>query len=136
MKSNWLLALSYLVIGMTAFTGKIAYAEMHSVGMYEQPAYCADWNFNDPNCSAYLTEPSGKAAFGEPSGVSMRAESTRTSCNDWSFNTPGCPAYLSRAEGKAAFGEPTTHGFEPAAYCADWDFTDPMCTADIRKYPN
>lgn len=133
MKSKWLLVLTCLVVGMAAFTGKIAYAEMHYVSMYEEPAYCADWNFNDPNCSAYLKESSGKAAFGEPTGKSMPPETTLTSCEDWSFNTPGCPAYLSRAEGKAAFGEATMSRFEPAAYCEDWHFNDPNCNESARK---
>lgn len=133
MKSKWQLALACLVVGMAAFTGKIAYAGMHSVGMYEEPTYCADWNFNDPNCSAYLTESSGKAAFGEPTEKSILPETTLNSCEDWSFNTPGCPAYLSRAEGKAAFGEATKPVFEPAAYCADWNFNDPNCMESIRK---
>jgi hypothetical protein len=133
MKSKWLLALACLVIGMTAFTGKIAYAGMHSVGMYEEATYCADWNFNDPNCSAYLTESSGKAAFGEPTEKSMLPGTTLNACEDWSFNTPGCPAYLSRAEGRAAFGETTMPRFEPAAYCEDWNFNDPNCHESARN---
>jgi hypothetical protein len=133
MKSKWQLALACLVVGMTAFTGKIAYADMQSVSMYEEPTYCADWNFNDRNCSAYLTESSGKAAFGEPAEKSMLSETTLNACEDWSYNTPGCPAYLSRAEGKAAFGEATKPVFEPAAYCSDWNFNDQNCVESIRE---
>ena len=128
MKNKWLLALSCLVIGMAAFTGKVAYAHMQPVSMYEEPTYCTDWSFNDTRCSASLTESRGKAAFGEPTGES----SMQNFCEDWSFNTPGCPAYLSRNEGKAAYGETTTRGFEPAAYCEDWNLSDPNCNAAIR----
>jgi hypothetical protein len=132
MKSKLLLALACLVVGMTAFTGKIAYADMQSVSMYEEPTYCSDWNFNDRNCSAYITESSGKAAYGEPTGKSMLPESTLNACEDWSFNTPGCSAYISRTEGKAAYGETTKPVFEPAAYCEDWNLSDSNCVASIR----
>lgn len=136
MKSKWLLALTWLVIGMAALTGRIAYAEMNPVSMYEEPTYCADWSFGDRSCSAYLTESSGKAAFGEPTGQPMLPESTFNACEDWSFNTPGCSANLSTAEGKAAFGEaimPRTEAVEAAAYCSDWNFNDENCTGYIRS---
>lgn len=137
MKSKWLLALTWLVVSVAALTGKIAYADTNFVGMYDEPEYCADWNFNDRNCSAFLTEPAGKAAFGEPAEKSMSSESTLNSCEDWSYNTPGCAAYLSRAEGKAAYGETsgqrTMPSAVPADYCADWNFNDPNCAENIRN---
>lgn len=140
MKSKWLSALTCLVIGMAAFTGKIAYADTHFVGMYDEPTYCADWNFNDPNCSASLTEPRGKAAFGNPSGKVMRIETAPSYCldNDWEFNDPNCPAYLERTEGKAAYGEPAGRAMQidtTPTYCVDndWAFNDSNCPAYLRN---
>ena len=116
MKRKLLWALTCLVVGLAAFTGKVAYADRAYedrayvgdrayVSMYEEPAYCADLSFNDPTCSAYLTRSSGKAAFGESTEKSWRPDPSLNFCEDWSFNTPGCPAYLPRSEGKAAYGE-------------------------------
>lgn len=133
MKRKLLWALTCLVVGLAAFTGKVAYADRAYVSMYEEPAYCADLSFNDPTCSAYLTRSSGKAAFGESTEKSLRPDPSLNFCEDWSFNTPGCPAYLPRAEGKAAYGEATMPRFEPASYCADWSFNDPNCAEYIRN---
>lgn len=138
MKSKLLLALTCSVIGMAAFTGEPAYADTPA-------SYCAspdaDWYFNDPNCPAYISAPSGKAAFGEPTEQPMTAGTGSNYCvdMDWDFNNPNCPAYLPRAEGKAAYGDPSSDkmelGGERVNYCVDmdWSFNDPNCPAYIRR---
>lgn len=139
MKTKLLTALAWLFIGMAAITGKPVLADQF-VSMQDESSYCADWSFNDSRCSANLAVPSGKAAFGEPSGKAMRIETAPAYCldNDWGFNDPNCPAYLERTEGKAAFGEPAGRTMQidtTPTYCVDndWGFNDPNCPAYIRN---
>jgi hypothetical protein len=95
MKSKMFLALAWLVIGLATFGANVAYADSR----------CEDWNYNDPNCPAYLPDAGGRAAFGE-AGKPMVDEKTMKSCADWDYNTPGCPGNIREMEGKPAYGEP------------------------------
>lgn len=139
MKSKWLSALTWVVIGTAAVAGKVALADTHPAG---QPGFshCSDWSFTDSDCPAYLKVPVGKAAMGEPTERARLAEVALNYCTDmdWSFNDRSCPNYIAVPTGRPAFGEPTGRerlGEVPLKYCTDmdWSFNDRSCPNYIRR---
>ena len=137
MKNKLLSVLTWLFLGVAAVAGNSALADTRTVSMTDEPAACADWSFNNPQCAAFLAPSTGRAAYGEPAtGTMERAVETPLSCEDWSFNDPKCPAHLARMEGKAAYGTPVEGGKRVEMIqtsCEDWSFNDPKCPAYIRR---
>ncbi|MEN6587213.1 MAG: hypothetical protein ABFE02_14330 [Sulfuricella sp.] len=134
MKNKFLLAVAWLFIALATISGKLAYADMaQAPAVTTMSLACTadnDWNFNDALCHPRIAE--GKAAYGEPTGMTTALPDRCTDGNDWAFNDPGCNPR--RDEGKAAFGESTGMTSNLSTYCLaqlssgnDWNFKDPDC---------
>lgn len=137
MKSKLFLALASLILGLATFSANSAYADMMAPSTIGE-SRCEDWNYNDPNCPAYLPDDKGKAAFGEGTDKPMLDEKTMKNCEDWDFNVPGCPGNV-RDEGKAAYGEPSgirTESTQPLnRFCANdgLNVIETNCPGDVRR---
>lgn len=95
MANNKLLKLATLLLfSSVAITAQVASAD--------EGAFCTNWSYNDPGCSAYL-KPSGMKA-----GANEKAKVEAATCDDWSYNDPACSAYLKSSGMKAEAGEYTS----------------------------
>lgn len=81
MKNKLLLAFATMILGMTTFAANGAYADM-TTGMQgqTQSRFCSSegWNLFEPNCAGNITEPEGKAAYGEPREQKMEPVGARS----------------------------------------------------------